>query len=490
MSYAHRRSVFSSLIRHGASLLAPLAAAGCGAGVTQPEAGGTAGVQTTAPLLEGSSDAADTSCNVVLRTAGRVADATGGYEVDATTGQVVFTGVVDLAEAATASATSVGVAYSSGGAWYDVTASASAGAPAGFRRYAFRIDRDTAAAGASTTSLSGLSLQLAPYARGAAGGRLFDHNRNPAPFANYVLDAADAWSITDAPAVCDGAAARPSATLEFQSGLTTAQHGALVAGGALHVLYALDRLPQCRGTHDGFPAWSTTAFVRFLPGGQLASAPVQAFVTNNGTPTDQAYSVPLDADVPVDATSAELWFHNQGGAGDVCDGWDSQYGANYRFEVRASAPAAPAWAGRWGGSFARDCGRTDGLAEPTVVDEYVRERACMFVEADVYVPGVSDVGEHPELVEAEVEWSVDGGAPQRAWLSYQGRVGNDYRFRWSLPRDVMSRDYWNRYSYTFRFSTDGASWFSIGQGDGPTGGAPRTIARDASWCMPGWPGCG
>jgi hypothetical protein len=68
-------------------------------------------------------------------------------------------------------------------------------------------------------------------------------------------------------------------------------------------------------------------------------------------------------------------------------------------------------------------------------------------------------------------------------------VGNNYRYRWDLPRDTMSRVAWSTYGYAFRFSTDGAGGFRVAQSDGPTGGAARTMTRDSTWCMPGWPGC-
>lgn len=483
----------SNAIQSGLFVGLALVVSGCSVG-GEPrgadEAASGDGVATTAPLLAGSSDAADTSCSVILRHAERPAGPTGGYEIDPTTRQYVFAGAVDLSEAAAKEATSVGVAYLSNGAWYDVTATATTGAPAGFRRYGFRITNHTVTDGMSLTSLTRYRLELAPYARSSAGGRLFDHNRNPGAFDNYVLDAGDSWTIGEAPSVCPAARATPRAVLEFRGGFTIEQHASIVAGGKLSVEYALDRLPQCRATHNGYPAWGTTAYVRFLPGGQTASAKVNAFQTNNGTPTNVAYSVPFEADVPKDATSAELWFKNESGAGNFCEAWDSNFGANYRFDVLATPPATPVWAGNWGGSFNRACTHADGLAEPVKVDSYVRERACTFVDADVYLPGVTDgAALRPGKLAAQVEYSVDGGAKKTAWLTFQGRVGNDYRYRWELPRGEMANVYWNTYAYTFRFSTDGATWFTIGQGNGPIGGAPRTVVRDASWCNAGWPGC-
>jgi hypothetical protein len=140
------------------------------------------------------------------------------------------------------------------------------------------------------------------------------------------------------------------------------------------------------------------------------------------------------------------------------------------------------WAGDWGGSFSRDCQHQDGLGEPITLDDYIRERACMFVDADVYVPGLTDGnGEHPERVLAQVTYAPDGGIAEAAWLSYVGRAGNNYRFRWQIDRQELTHISWTTISYSFRFSTDGQTWFTIGQGDGPDGGAPRTLKRDPSF---------
>jgi hypothetical protein len=263
-------------------------------------------------------------------------------------------------------------------------------------------------------------------------------------------------------------------TLRFLSNWAEEQSGAIVRGGQLVVEYELNRLTNCQGsTTYGQPDWGTTAYVRFQPGGQTFSGPVVQHENLWQSPTSKA--IPFEVTVPTNATSAELWFVQQGnGCGPV---YDSDYGANYRFAVEAQAPAGVVWAGDWGGSFSRECVHQNGLPNPIVIDSYVRERACKFVDADVYVPGLTDgATERPQYVYAQAEYSVDGGPMQYAWLSYQGRVGNNYRYRWQLPYEVTFSN-WNAYAFAFRYSTDGVNWFRIGLANGPTGGTARTIQR-------------
>ncbi len=264
------------------------------------------------------------------------------------------------------------------------------------------------------------------------------------------------------------------ATLRFLAGWAEEQRGAIVRGGQLVVEYDLNRLTNCQGfTKYGQPAWNTQAYVRFLPGGQLFQGPL---VEHTYWTTVSSRAIPFEVTVPADATGVELWFYHSGYG---CTGvYDSDYGANYRFGVEAQPPAGVVWAGDWGGSFSRLCEHQNGLAEPIVIDSYVRERACKFVDADVYVPGITDGAvERPHYVLAQVEYSIDGGPMQTQWLSAQGRVGNNYRYRWQLPYEVTFST-WNQYAFAFRYSTDGVNWFRIGQADGPTGGAARTILRN------------
>ncbi|GHG95136.1 DUF6209 family protein [Comamonas sp. JC664] len=264
----------------------------------------------------------------------------------------------------------------------------------------------------------------------------------------------------------------PTATVSFHTGWTHAQHGAIVRGGQLVVDYNLYRMTDCHlSTYNGVQVWDTLAYVRFLPSGQLFSGSVKQ--ATGGTTFEKK---PFEVTVPSDATSVELWFLT---AGRTCtQRYDSNYGQNYAFPVEAQAPSAVVWAGDWGGSLARDCEHRDGLADPIVIDSYVMERACKFVDADVYVPGVTDAATaRPEYIHAQVEFSVDGAATQYKPLAFQGRVGNNYRYRWNLASEPLAYTPWSAYAFGFRYSTDGVSWYRIANGEGPSGGAARTLQR-------------
>ncbi|MDB4966304.1 MAG: hypothetical protein JWN44_1993 [Myxococcales bacterium] len=241
--------------------------------------------------------------------------------------------------------------------------------------------------------------------------------------------------------------ARPKAQLDFQAGWVQVQRGALVRGGHVDITYARARLPAC-------PAPTVFAYARFQPGGQQLSS-------------DEAFGF----DVPADATSVELWFH---ALAPGCEQWDSNYGRNWKFPVVAASPAAVGWAGDWGSSTNRACQHGAGVPQPITIDEYMRERACIFVDADVWVPGVTDVAApHPEWLQAGVRWAKDAQAPADAWLEYQGLVGHNARFRWTVPYEVRNFADWTTVSYSFRFSTDGNSWVRAAQ----PSGADWTLAR-------------
>ena len=457
-----------------------LLAVGCAVTPDDPaafESNAPEAAQTTAPLTHeaSSQDASDHGCLVVLRNVARP-PAAGGYETDCSSGRCwfVWQGTVDVARSLVDDGATVGLMYQSGSdpTWWEVEASPSA-TDGAFQTFTFRFFDHTVDPGMSMTSLMRTNIQLIPVVHLPGGGRLFDHNRLAGDFDNYRLTSENSWAVGDDAAVCAGASPT-SSTLEFLNGWKQVQHGAIVAGGELTIQYDLPRLPECRGTHNGYPAWDTTAFARFLPMGEVQQGSVRAFETNYGTPTNNAFSVPVTFDVPLGATSVEIWFRNASGAGNNCETWDSNLGNNYTFAIDSAAPAPVKWAGDWGNGFSRECNHRDGIAEPTTIDSWIMQRACMFVDADVYIPGLTDVNASPSKVLAQVQVSVDGAEPTTSWLSHEGRVGNNYRFRWNMPRQELQNTSWSTLAYTFRFSTDGVNWYTIGQSDG----SPRTLVRD------------
>jgi hypothetical protein len=82
---------------------------------------------------------------------------------------------------------------------------------------------------------------------------------------------------------------------------------------------------------------------------------------------------------------------------------------------------------------------------------------------------------------AQAELVLDGKPLPAQWLGFQGRTGNDYRYRFELPRDLLwYGNKWSTLQYTLAFSTDGISWKRE---------IPHTVIRDVTWCNPSWSSC-
>jgi hypothetical protein len=107
------------------------------------------------------------------------------------------------------------------------------------------------------------------------------------------------------------------ATLRFLSNWSHEQIGDIQQGGDLRIEYDPARLPRCRASRYGQPAWSIVASLRFHPSRQEQSGRV--------------IPGPLELNVPPDATEVELWFSNTDNTG--CSAWDSRYGQNYWLNV-------------------------------------------------------------------------------------------------------------------------------------------------------------
>lgn len=88
--------------------------------------------------------------------------------------------------------------------------------------------------------------------------------------------------------------------------------------------YDLARLPHCRQTYNGAPTWEVLAHYRFDGG----KAQYKSVTTVNGFTRT---SSPTEIEIPAGAKVLEVWFQNTDRAG--CVGWDSNFGANYKFRV-------------------------------------------------------------------------------------------------------------------------------------------------------------
>lgn len=403
------------------------------------------------------SDRADRGCQLVLDHVARLAGPDGSRQAPDGRRYWVWSGEV-LATAAATEAGPPSILYANADAgWWEVTAEQVGVTAGGLIRYRFELAEATVEEGLSAAALSRAQVKLIPFVRAAAGGRLFDHNRIGDDLGTYVVDQASGWQVA-ADGTCQGGARQ--AGLVFAGDFSERQRGALVAGTRVTVDYNLGRLTTCRGTHNGFPAWDVIAHARFEPSGAMVSGTVRGFDAPGGVPTGGGFAVPWQFDVPAGATSVALWFEN---TGIDCQVWDSNLSANYVFPVVA-APASPTWAGDVGNGFNRACEHRDGLANPMLLDSYIFERACMFIDVDVYVPGLTDAGGNLDYVigEAVSQFTGDPGPALVAPMTVIGRVGNNARLRWQIDRSMFMYRSWSQLDATLRFSTDGVTWRTVG----------------------------
>ena len=61
-----------------------------------------------------------------------------------------------------------------------------------------------------------------------------------------------------------------------------------------------------------------------------------------------------------------------------------------------------------------------------------------------------------------------GFSPSDTWLEYQGIVGHNARFRWSVPYEVRNLADWSTVRYAFRFSSDGSTWTRLSASSRPS----------------------
>ena len=121
-----------------------------------------------------------------------------------------------------------------------------------------------------------------------------------------------------------------------------AQNGDITQNGAVTVIYEPDRLPNIRGTHNGFPSWDIIATVRFHPGLETYSKSVAEkirIVNGSHILLHPPEALPFNVEVPPDAMTVEMWFQNTGIFGEQA--WDSRFGQNYWSGVAQAGSAQP-----------------------------------------------------------------------------------------------------------------------------------------------------
>lgn len=115
-------------------------------------------------------------------------------------------------------------------------------------------------------------------------------------------------------------------TLQFNADWTTSVQGSLSGGTGFLVAYDWSRLPSCRASYEGSPAWSILAWYRWNGQGSAQYAPVYFQAGQEQQPASPLLFPPAGA------TSVQFWFENSDESD--CLAWDSNYGANYTFSLQ------------------------------------------------------------------------------------------------------------------------------------------------------------
>lgn len=416
-----------------------------------------------------SSDSADYSCQVVLRSAQIILDsATGLPETETDIGGqswFAFEATVDTASASLKSGASVQLLYrrQRDSTWHTAPGVAVPGASTTLQRHQFRISSDTIAVPKGESNSFPKhpeSLQVIPFLQSSDGRRIFDHNSQPDLSDTYTLGSGNNWKASTEPALCERAG-RGSATLRFLGDWRSEYRGEVHPGQSVLVEYDLSRLPNCHGSsYNGQPAWQTEAFVRFFPNGEEYSSALSSF--QSGT----MLSLPARFEVPEDATRAQLWFRTRGRG---CEGgFDSNFGRNYDIDIRSGITSSPSWAGQWqllkGPPNCSSFSDPTPLADTETFNDEQLKNACYAIEAEVLVPGLTTSLEaSPQALQAQVNWKVDSEQRGKQWLTYAGRNGSNYRYRWILPSASFRTRSWKSLDYSFQFSTDGLFWLRSGK---------------------------
>ncbi|MBM3381326.1 MAG: hypothetical protein FJY29_02685 [Betaproteobacteria bacterium] len=417
-----------------------------------------------------STDSADHSCQVVLREARVVRQKDSRLpetETDAT-GQpwYVFEASVDTAAAPLKTGAQVYLLYRSqrDTNWHVAPGEAVPGASATLQRHSFRISADTLKADSPDTisfPRHNEALQLIPFLQSSDGRRIFDHNDHGEDVDTYALNTQNAWTAKTKNTTCQ-TAGRGSATLRFLGDWSTDVRGDLHPGQAMVVEYDLSRLPQCHGSsYNGLPAWQTEAYVRFFPSGEEFSAVLST--PQGGSMGPQ----PARFDIPENATRAQLWFKSRGRS---CEGgYDSRFGKNYEFSITPAVTSSPAWAGsfQWLNSPTQSCDALSparSLADVETLSSDELENQCIAIDSEVLVPGLTtSFSAQPQSIQAQVQWKTNTGLSTTQWLTFVGRNGQNFRYRWILPAASLRARAWSALDFTFRFSTDGLFWLQAGR---------------------------
>lgn len=245
---------------------------------------------------------------------------------------------------------------------------------------------------------------------------------------------------------CPGDCGDCPPTLWFRVDWSETLDAPIVAGGKLRIRYDLDRLTECRQTHNGFPGWTITVFYT----DDLTKPANQVQVVQHG-PQGQTWPIEPVIDVPEGARDLWFWANNTGVEG--CIAWDSDYGKNYMmpvFQPEEVAQPVP-WIG-WGPGgldfvYVTEGGSASkGDVDPVwIIESLWGAEVTTEVRIQAYVPGITDrvyqnaavaseVAHTALLMKAHTDFAKGAGFPGAEKvlvpLEFDYQANNNFYYRW------------------------------------------------------------
>jgi Family of unknown function (DUF6209) len=398
-------------------------------------------------------DLSDHNCSVVLLQVSRQSNGTGGYIDDGSSW--IWFGQIDVSTDIIENGNIPKVAFHSGSLndWHESDCHKIPGASNGFQRFEFELDSYLPGPGMGGTAITQSVIELIPFISMSNGDRLFDHNRNNGEFDNYLLSVDNNWSLANSGDLCSKTIIEQpfkyedtllTGSLSFGDDMSKQITGKLIEGNRIEINYALERLPNCRGTHNGYPAWDTRVFVKFLPGQEMTEGSVRDFVNNMGLPTNESFSIPVSFDIPLGTESVEIWFSNTSLGGYSCQEWDSNLGENYKFDVMR----APGWIGDHFLNISREssipCSQGVSLVDSFTYGTWDRERSLVGnVCFEVWQEGVTDQANQEIWKELDTRvWYRFGESEFHfEYVDFIDYTGNNARYAFNIEEIDPFRPY-------------------------------------------------
>ncbi len=139
-----------------------------------------------------------------------------------------------------------------------------------------------------------------------------------------ALASACATNAADPSSTGGGKADGSSTVLTFNADYTESLKGSLLAGSSVNVVYALDRLTECKTESGGNDQYGVTGYAQFDD-----AAPVTFAVSRLAS--GKAVPVTASVDVPASASKVAFWFSITDTYG--CIAYDSNTNANYDYAI-------------------------------------------------------------------------------------------------------------------------------------------------------------